>query len=164
MTFTVRVPEPGDVAELAELHVTTWRETYSHLLPEGYFDEAFVEGRHRMWSRLTERPRADVVVRVAEQDGRIIGFAVVGQPIGPEVATAPRDRHLYMLYVVASHHGGGAGQALLDAVLGDEPAMLWVAKENPRAIAFYRRNGFGFDGVEVQDPNAPSIVDARMVR
>jgi ribosomal protein S18 acetylase RimI-like enzyme len=56
------------------------------------------------------------------------------------------------------------GQALLDATLGTDPAMLWVAKENPRAIAFYRRNGFRFDGAEQIDPHAPRITDARMVR
>lgn len=42
--------------------------------------------------------------------------------------------------------------------------MLWVAKDNPRAVAFYRRNGFDFDGVEQRDPGAPKITDARMVR
>jgi len=56
------------------------------------------------------------------------------------------------------------GQALLDHVLGDSPAMLWVAAQNPRAIAFYRRNGFEFDGVEKVDPVAPLITDARMLR
>ena len=42
--------------------------------------------------------------------------------------------------------------------------MLWVAKENPRAVAFYLRNGFRFDGVEQTDPHAPLITDARLVR
>ncbi len=42
--------------------------------------------------------------------------------------------------------------------------MLWVAKENPGAIAFYVRNGFSFDGVENIDPVAPMITDAQMVR
>lgn len=42
--------------------------------------------------------------------------------------------------------------------------MLWVAKDNPRAVAFYLRNGFNFDGTEQTDPGAPKIVDARMVR
>ena len=37
-------------------------------------------------------------------------------------------------------------------------------KENPRAIAFYRRNGFELDGAEQIDPGAPLITDARMAR
>jgi ribosomal protein S18 acetylase RimI-like enzyme len=69
-----------------------------------------------------------------------------------------------MLYVAAADHGGGAGQALLDAVLEEGPAVLWVAKENPRAIAFYRRNGFEFDGAEQTDPMVPTIIDVRMLR
>lgn len=48
--------------------------------------------------------------------------------------------------------------------MGDGEAMLWVAKDNPRAVAFYRRNGFDLDGTEQRDPGAPKIVDARMLR
>ena len=164
MTFTLRAPVPADAEELAALHVSTWQETYTELLPEDYFDDAFVEGRRRMWTRMLTEPRDGLIVRVAEEGGHIIGFAVSGRPIGPFAAEAPRDRHLYMLYLAAAQHGGGAGQALIDGVLGDGPAMLWVAKENPRAVAFYRRNRFEFDGVEVVDEGAPSITDARMVR
>jgi len=53
---------------------------------------------------------------------------------------------------------------LLDAALGDQPALLWVAEQNPRAIAFYQRNGFSFDGQVLDDPTAPLITDLRMVR
>jgi ribosomal protein S18 acetylase RimI-like enzyme len=76
----------------------------------------------------------------------------------------PRDRQLYAIYVSASHYGAGVGQALLDEALPEGPAMLWVAKQNPRATAFYRRNGFRFDGTEQSDPYAPAITDVRMVR
>jgi hypothetical protein len=30
---------------------------------------------------------------------------------------------------------------LLDAAVGSAPAFLWVAVDNPRAHAFYARNG-----------------------
>ena len=68
MVLTIRTPSPTDAAALADLHVQTWRETYTHLLPENYFDEAFVQGRHEMWSRLTNTPREDLTVRLAELD------------------------------------------------------------------------------------------------
>ncbi len=164
MTFTLRAPVPADAEEIAALHVSTWQETYTELLPEGFFDEAHIEGRRRMWSRMLDAPRENVTIRVAEEeDGRIIGFAMSGPSVDTE-SPAVRDRQLYMLYLVAAAHGGGAGQALLDGVLGDGPAQLWVAKENPRAIAFYRRNGFELDGLEMSDPGAPKLTDARMVR
>ena len=53
----------------------------------------------------------------------------------------PRDRLLCAVYVLAAHYGTGVGQALLDGTLGKDPAMLWVAKEDPRATAFHLRNG-----------------------
>jgi ribosomal protein S18 acetylase RimI-like enzyme len=65
--------------------------------------------------------------------------------------------------VLAAHHGTGIGQTLLDEVLGSGPAQLWVAKQNPRAIAFYRRNGFAFDGAEQTDEST-DITEARMLR
>jgi ribosomal protein S18 acetylase RimI-like enzyme len=71
---------------------------------------------------------------------------------------------VFGIYVAAAHHGTGVGQSLLDATAGDGPAMLWVAKDNPRAVAFYRRNGFEFDGAEQADPGAAGMTGARMVR
>jgi ribosomal protein S18 acetylase RimI-like enzyme len=164
MPFTIRAPVPQDAAALADVHVSTWREAYAHLLPEGFFSDEYVRGRHRMWERLLAEPPGDAMIRVAVLDGVIVGFCWAGPTIAAAGEAPPRDRQLYALYVSAAHHGSGAGQALFDAVLGTEPAMLWVATQNPRAIAFYRRNGFRFDGVEQTDPVAPSITDARMVR
>lgn len=162
--YEIREPRVEDAATIADLHVATWREAYAHLLPESYFDEEHIVGRHRMWDRILGDPRSDLTVRMAERDGEVFGFALAGPSRAQGDAAPPRDHQLYAIYVAAAHHGGGAGQALIDAALGTRPAMLWVAKENPRAIAFYLRNGFAFDGVEQIDPAAPAITDARMVR
>ena len=163
MLTSIRPVRPADAEALAALHVATWQQAYAHLLPPTFFDEAHLEGRRRMWHRITADPPPASVVRIAESDtGEAIGLAMSG--MSAEVDASPRARQLYMLYVTTAHHGSGVGQQLLDAVLADEPAMLWVAKENPRAIAFYRRNAFEFDGAEQIDPGAPRITDARMVR
>ena len=69
-----------------------------------------------------------------------------------------------MLYVLAEHHGSGAGQALLEAVIGDNPAFLWVAKDNPRARRFYERNRFTTDGAEAVYIQATGFMIVRMVR
>jgi len=164
MDFVIREPAPGDLEEIVSLHVSTWREAYSHLLPDDFFTPEFLQGRRDMWHRVIGDPQHEWVVRVAEADGALVGFAFVGQSFGREGEVLPRERHLYSIYVSASHYGTGIGQALLDAVLQNQPAMLWVAKENPRAVAFYLRNGFAFDGEEQVDPIAPRITDARMVR
>lgn len=164
MSFAVRAPTLSDAAAIADLHVETWREAYSHLLSDGFFSEEYIEGRQRMWNRVLTRPRDDVYVRIAESAGSMVGFAWAGPGVGLEGEEPPRARQLYAIYVSASHYGTGVGQALLDEALPQGPAMLWVAKQNPRATAFYRRNGFHFDGTEQVDPSAPMITDARMLR
>lgn len=160
----LRTATPADAPTIAELHVATWREAYSHLLPEDFFTDGHLQGRHEMWNHILGNCRVEWCVRVAESDARIIGFAFAGPALDPEARGMPRELQVYNLYVTAAHYGTGAGQALLYAVVGARPAMLWVAKANPRAVAFYRRNGFEFDGTEQHDAAAPTIIDTRMVR
>lgn len=164
MSFIIREAVPSDASALAELHIAAWREAYTHLLPEGFFCKEHVEGRHKMWNHVLATPRDGSSVQVAESDGSLVGFAWTGAATETKRQPPPRDRQLYAIYVLASHHGTGTGQSLLEETLGNDPAVLWVAKENPRAIAFYVRNGFTFDGAEETDPAAPMITDARMIR
>jgi GNAT superfamily N-acetyltransferase len=90
-----------------------------------------------------------------------VGLALAGPSTG---RTSPRALELQILYVLKSAHGTGAGQALLDAVIGDRPAQLWVAEDNPRANAFYRRNRFVPDGARIVDAEANNMVEIRLVR
>ena len=106
------------------------------------------EGFHRM------------AIWVAEVDGEIVGWANTS---GGRDDDAPRDLELEGLYVLDAHHGTGVGQALLDAAIGDRPAYLWVLGDNPRAHAFYRRNGFVPDGVEQFDEHW-QVTEVRFVR
>jgi len=113
-----------------------------------------------MNSPVTVRPaRVEDAGAMAERDGAVIGVAMAGPPDPPEPGWSV---HLYVLYVLAADHGSGAGAALLDAVLGPhESAALWVADPNPRAHAFYRKQGFVPDGAMQVDDGVREI---RMVR
>lgn len=164
MSFTIREPAAEDAEALADLHVSTWKETYAHLLPGDFFSKEHLEGRRRMWDHVLANPRDEWIVRVAESNDLLIGFAWIGASVEMGEQVPPRERELYAIYVTATHYGAGVGQALLDETLGAEAGMLWVAKENPRATAFYARNGFEFDGAEQIDPATPMITDARMIR
>ncbi|TFB51973.1 GNAT family N-acetyltransferase [Cryobacterium tagatosivorans] len=157
----VRPASSNDVEALAQLHVSTWRETYSELVPKSFFSEKVVDHRRRMWAEWIQDRESDRVIRVAEINGTVEGFAAAGAAMSDP---APRARELYMIYVAKSWHGSGAGQSLLDAVLGEQSAFLWVAKQNPRAHAFYTRNGFKPDGGEQVDPRAEKLVEVRLVR
>jgi ribosomal protein S18 acetylase RimI-like enzyme len=153
----VRPSAPGDAEGIAVVHVTSWRETYAHLLSPAFLAGIDVADRTRMWRRATERDPSRI--HVAEADGDIVGFAAVRRP-----ADGPRALELAVLYLLAAHHGSGLGQALLDASVGDEPAFCWVAEDNPRARAFYARNGFRPDGERNVVEEWEGLAEVRLVR
>lgn len=139
---TVRPATPADADGIARVHATSWRETYGRFVDDPDSSRWFdVEPRRVMWRSILGE--GSVTAVVATEGSEVVGFAAVQDTPDPEAA---RPEELTMLYVLARSHGSGAGQALLDAVLGDRSASLWVAANNPRARAFYRRNGFRPDG------------------
>jgi GNAT superfamily N-acetyltransferase len=158
---TIRPARVEDAAEMARVNVRCWQESYRGLVPDTLLDDPlFPVARERFWrAALTdERYRANRIA-VAEVGGELVGIAMSGPPLDDDVAL---PRHLYVLYVLAAHHGTGAGAALLDAVVDpDEAAALWVADPNPRAQAFYRKHGFVADGT-AQDHDG--MRELRMVR
>ncbi|MET4093854.1 GNAT family N-acetyltransferase [Arthrobacter sp. UYCu712] len=138
--LSIRYAVPDDAAGIARVHVQAWRETYAHLLPADTLAGLDVGAREETWR---ERIAATTDVRVASDGAEIIGWATAG---AGRDADCPRPLELEGIYVLASHLGSGAGQLLLDAAVGVRPAYLWIAADNPRALAFYRRNGFVQDG------------------
>lgn len=156
----VRGASLEDAAGIAHAHILAWQQTYSHLVAAGELDDLSVARRTRRWEAILVDGRTRVWV--AESDGEVVGFSSVGTPTGPD---NPRPLELEAIYLVEAVHGSGLGQALLDAALGDEPAFLFVAAGNPRAIRFYERNRFAFDGASEQHRLVETpIRTLRMVR
>jgi ribosomal protein S18 acetylase RimI-like enzyme len=156
--ITVRAATLEDAPGMARVHVTAWQETYRGQVPDDELDAPdFVERRERMWNRALADSTRPLQIAVAEAGGDIVGIAMAGPAEGDD---APRDWQLYVLYLLKGHHGSGAGQRLIDAVLQGKASVLWVADPNPRAQAFYRRNGFLPDGAAQGE--APREI--RMVR
>ena len=112
-----------------------------------------------MWTRIIGQQLGDVWV--AEWENEIVGFAATGPP---RDENPPRELELAAIYLLSAHQGSGLGHMLLNATLEDRPASLWVLDENPRAIAFYLRNGFIPDGEEKVDPDYGNIREIRLVR
>lgn len=163
----VRPGEPADAAGIARVHVDSWRETYAGVVDDRFFSEDAFARRLDMWARYLAMDPRPGRLAVAVRQGRVVGFANAGDAVGPDAehgVPVARPLHLFSLYLLADAHGTGVGRALLGAVIGDEPAQLWVLRGNDRAIAFYRRNGFAFDGAAASDASNPGLVDLRMVR
>ncbi|MEO6114970.1 MAG: GNAT family N-acetyltransferase [Pseudolysinimonas sp.] len=158
MTFEIRRAVAEDAAGIARVHIQAWRETYTRMVEPGELDELSEERRAERWRQIME---GGVQVWVASNADQVVGFA----SSSPGADDAPRPVSLEAIYLLADQHGSGAGQALLDAALGDAPAYLFVAADNPRATRFYERNGFKFDGESEQYPLVRTpITSLRMVR
>jgi L-amino acid N-acyltransferase YncA len=160
VTIDVRPAELSDARGIAEVHVQAWQEAYSHLVPAANLAKQSVDQRALRWAEIIDDDVTDVLVAV--HGDVIIGWATAST--GRD-ADAPRARELEGIYVLARVYGSGAGQSLLDAAVADSPAYLWVADDNPRARAFYARNGFQPDGLTKIGPLAGTdILETRLVR
>lgn len=144
----IRRATAADARGIAEVHVASWRHAYRGLLPDGFLDRLSVDEREASW-REAFRDRGAAVF-VAEEEGRVIGFASFGPSrdgdAGPEVGEIPA------IYVDPTVVGAGVGRALLDAAIeamreaGYRRATLWVLEANAHARRFYKRAGWRWDG------------------
>ncbi|WP_369371846.1 N-acetyltransferase family protein [Promicromonospora sp. Populi] len=160
--MNLRTATLSDAAAVARVHHTTWVTTYGAILPPEFWATATLERRTSTWQRWLANGAAPVV---AEVEGEVIGIAMAGDAVEQEDVVPVRGRQLYLLYVLAAHHGTGVGQSLLDAVVPPGTgAQLWVAEDNPRARRFYERNGFTLEGARVVDASTADLAELRMVR
>ena len=159
--YQVRRARAADVDAIAYVHVEAWRETYRGQMSDDVLDDpAFIPRRRRMWDAILTDPQyADRTTAVAEVDGQIVGIALTGPPREDGAAW---ERQLYLLYLLRAHHGSGAAEDLVGAVLDSATsACLWVADPNPRAQAFYAKTGFTPDGTTTVEDGVREI---RMTR
>ncbi|MCU1409921.1 MAG: family N-acetyltransferase [Rhodoglobus sp.] len=160
MRIKVRRAVVDDAEAIAGIHVTAWRETYAHLVSAEKLAALNPDDRVERWREIITGP--EETAWIAELDGVPVGWATTSSR---DAAVEPRGLELNGIYALATVHGSGVGQALLDRAIGIGGAYLWAASDNPRAQAFYRRNGFSPDG-ESRDYEllATSVPIVRWVR
>jgi ribosomal protein S18 acetylase RimI-like enzyme len=117
----VRRAVPADAPAVAEAFTAAFAGlTYLPKLHTADEDRAYfgrVVAEHEVW--------------VAEQDGRIVGFAALSEEV------------LEHIYVHPDLQGRGIGSALLDVAKERRPGGfgLWVFQQNTGARRFYERHG-----------------------
>ena len=79
---------------------------------------------------------------------KVVGFISYGNFRDETVQAG----EIIALYVLKDYYGKGIAQKLMKEALTTleqfSEIFLWVLKENKRAIAFYQKMGFTFDGQE----------------
>jgi hypothetical protein len=76
----IRIATPDDANALASMHVTSWRETYTGILPDKMLSSLSVEARAAAWVQIMREPATvgSTVIYLAEHEATIIGFGSCG--------------------------------------------------------------------------------------
>lgn len=156
----IRAATPADAAALAACNHACWREVYLRHVSPGFL-AALDDGLRAEWWRQVLSKSGSEQVIIAEIFDQIVGFASSGRS-NDDPPT--RDTELHLLYVREALYGTGLGQRLFDAAVGTRPCSLWVAEDNNRAVAFYRRQGFEPDGASMLIQEFEGLVAIRMLR
>ncbi len=160
--------EPDQARSVALAHAVMQATTYA-TAAHGDFTAALFD---RIEQRVEELLAMDVCLVARSPRGNVVGLVMVDD--GPEWWERKEDpdfvwpavtRYLSTLFTMPATHGTGLGDDLLERALPDgEPAYLWTMRDNPRAIAFYRRHGFTADGYTKRTTGWGDMDMLRMVR
>ena len=133
---------PEEIEGKSLVHWQTWREAYDDLLPADFQATMTLE-KCRFFSQ--KYPENTLIA----MDGKkVVGFISYGNYRDKTIQAG----EIIALYVLKDYYGKGVSKQLMHAafVALDQfsEIYLWVLKDNKRAIAFYQKMGFTFDGQE----------------
>ena len=151
-----RMETDEEIKGKAFVHFQSWQEAYSGIVKQAYLDERTIEKCEEMTLNTMD------TTIIAKDGERVIGFVQYGTYNYDDLEDAGE---IIALYVLADYYGKGIGYRLMQEAmqyLSDYPQIaLFVIKDNQRAIDFYTRYGFRFDGQEGMTQIGATV--ARMV-
>ena len=148
---------PEEIEGKSLVHWQTWREAYDDLLPAD-FQETMTLEKCRFFSQ--KYPENTLIA----MDGKkVVGFISYGNFRDEAIQVG----EIIALYVLKDYYGKGVSEQLMHAALVAldhfSKIYLWVLKDNKRAIAFYQKIGFTFDGQEKILKLGKPVKELRMV-
>ena len=138
-----RMETDEEIKGKAFVHFQSWQEAYSGIVKQAYLDERTIE----KCERIANNAKDNTIIAI---DGeRVVGFVQYGKYNYGDLENAGE---IIALYVLAEYYGKGIGYRLMQEAVkylsGYSQIALFVIKDNQRAIDFYTRIGFCFDGQE----------------
>ena len=162
MDFHLRQATPEDAEAVVLMQTQAHEECYPHLLSPAFFEQRRASIPERVARRRAFLARDEPRVLAFDADNRLVGYADAGP--GRE-DDAPEGLELYSIYTLRHTYGTGLGAALMSAAVGSGAAYLWMLENNPRALAFYLKQGFRPDGKRnTLPPEWEALPELRLVR
>jgi ribosomal protein S18 acetylase RimI-like enzyme len=163
VSVSLRAIERGDADQIAAVHLNAWLVGYRGIFADEYLDSITFEDAAATWAGWLSAEDLPPVT-VALRDGVLVGFCRVATP-SRDADADDRWAEVAVLNVSPDAWRSGVGTALMHDALerfqrdGWAVVTLWVAEENERAQAFYRRLGFELDGARAvhEGSGAPTV-------
>ena len=130
-----------EIKEKAFVHFKSWQEAYSGIVDQAFLDEKTMDKCLEMAINTKDN------TIIAKEGDRVVGFVQYGKYDYEDLENAGE---IIALYVLANYYGKKIGYRLMQEAVqrlsGYSQIALFVIKDNRRAIDFYTRYGFRFDG------------------
>lgn len=143
MKITIKKLETTDeIKGKAFVHWKSWQDAYKTIVDQNYLRNLTLEKCEKIAYKYPDN------IIVAKDGNKVVGFVGYGKCRNDDL---PNTGEIFAIYILEEYYGSGVGSALMKAGLNelDYPNIaVWVLKDNYRAIRFYEKCGFQFDGRE----------------
>lgn len=143
----IRLAEPKDIAQLADLLTRVWQASYRHIFPADVLDKIEPEKWLPGLASALQNPAINYYV--ATEQAKIIGMLCFGAGRDPQFG----EMEIYVLNVDPDFQRKSIGKRLMEIALSEVQAnslYLQVISENRTARAFYERIGFVESGITTE--------------
>lgn len=143
LTLQIRQARRDDAADVAQVYIDSWHDTYPGVLPSALLRAMTAKGQTARWLSTIEAQGRESVL-VAETAGfGIVGMASLGPARDKDLGY---DGEVYTLYVDPAFFGRGIGRSLLKAAFrrlradSMSSCVIWAHSRN-HARFFYEAMG-----------------------
>ncbi|MFC4336093.1 GNAT family N-acetyltransferase [Salininema proteolyticum] len=151
----IRPSTAADARDIFRVRKKSWKAAYAGVISAEFMDR-IQEEPTPLQIRGFDNLMDDRYTYVAVDGERVAAFLTVGHyrdQDTPDHTRRPEEGgEIWALYADPAYYRSGVGTMLMKAGLarldeqGLSPVRLWVLRENERAKAFYRSQGFEWDG------------------
>ena len=141
------------------VHCTSWQEAYRGIVCDRYLDTMTVEATT---ARARQFPENTLIAKDTE---KVVGFAVYGPSRDEDLMDAGE---VIAIYVLSEYYDRKIGYRLMNEAISRlkeyNTIFVWVLEKNERAIRFYQRYGFEFDGCRKEWNLGTPVSIVRMIK
>ena len=151
----------SDVKQIAKVCVDTWRTAYKGIISQEYLQNLNYESREKRFRQILEENNVFMNVYQDDKTNEIIGFISFGLPL----EDFEFEIEIYSFYILDNYQMQGIGKQLLHSavdeleVMGKKTMILWVLKDNIKAIKFYEKMGGKFVKEKIKNIGNQDIIE-----